>query len=316
MTGKSPCTSNCPDLCDEYFGLGICPTPTPTPTPGCVLDFDAIFDCEVSVTPTTTPTNTPTSSTTPTPTSTLLCNIDIDVDITQTTPTPTPTKTPTPTPTKTPSVCSYSGDVTYTTIDGNIKCPTSKEFQDCYNGTLYYTTNDLTNPSGGSIDKFMVFEAFVNGNSKCVSYIGVNENVSGVDTIVLNSGPFGFSNLGACINCSPGTSPTPTPSITPTKTTTPTPTPTQTPPNVFYIYSNCKTINPSTPGVKVIILSVPGPTSGSFKDANKECWRFVATAPKPTPPNFPANVSVTQLNYNYFQNLNTYSTCAICQASP
>ena len=33
LFGKSPCLSNCPDLCDNFFGIGPCLTPTPTPTP-------------------------------------------------------------------------------------------------------------------------------------------------------------------------------------------------------------------------------------------------------------------------------------------
>ena len=162
----------------------------------------------------------------------------------------------------------------------------------------------------------MVFEALVDGNSKCVTYLGINNDVSGVNSIILNSGPFGFANLGGCSNCTPGTSPTPTPSITPTITNTASVTPTPTPPNAFYIYSNCKNLNGLVKGVKVIILSVPGPTSGSFKDSNKECWTFVGTSPKPIPPSYPVTVSVTQLNYNYFQGLNTYIDCSTCQSSP
>ena len=33
LTGKSPCSSTCPDLSSFYVFSGACPTPTPTPTP-------------------------------------------------------------------------------------------------------------------------------------------------------------------------------------------------------------------------------------------------------------------------------------------
>ena len=108
-----------------------------------------------------------------------------------------------------------------------INCPISKQFQDCFNGTMYYTTNNVTNPSGGNITEFMVFNALVDGLSKCISYVGTTTQISGVNNIILNSGPYGYSNLNGCSSCipSPTSTPTPTPSITPTNTSTPTPTP-------------------------------------------------------------------------------------------
>ena len=32
LFGKSPCVSDCPDLCTEFFSSGTCPTPTPSTT--------------------------------------------------------------------------------------------------------------------------------------------------------------------------------------------------------------------------------------------------------------------------------------------
>jgi hypothetical protein len=55
----------------------------------------------------------------------------------------------------------------------------------------------------------MVFNAFVNGENKCISFIKINLNEIGIDNIELLEGPFGYSNLGDCIFCVP--TPTPLP---------------------------------------------------------------------------------------------------------
>lgn len=220
LSGKSPCTSICPDLCDEYFSSEICPTPTPTPTINCdVFNFEAIFDCMVTPTASVTPTVSSTPTPTPTPSETPLCPfIDVDATIEGLTPTPSPTSTPTPTPSGVVDrPCSLSGDVTFNTINADIKCPVSFEFQDCYNGMLYYTTSDVVVPSGGTLVKYMVFESVVDGQEKCITYIGSNTNVSGVNVIELTKGPVGYSNSGGCGKCFiPENSPTPTPTPTPT----------------------------------------------------------------------------------------------------
>ena len=233
LFGAYPCQSTCPDICEHYLNSGICLTPTPTPTINCdVLDFDALFDCQFTPTPTITPTNTQTPTLTPTPSQTEACGyMDIDCSITAFT--PTPTITPTNTPTPSPEVVrpfNFSGDVTFNTIDGDIKCPSSMKFQDCFNGEFYYTTESLTIPiSGGVILPFMVFNSNVNNYNRCISYLGIDNNIIGNDTIDLISGPLGYSNLGECVNCVAQNTPTPT--NTPTQTVTPTPsiTPTSTP---------------------------------------------------------------------------------------
>jgi uncharacterized protein (TIGR02145 family) len=206
LSGKSPCTSECPDLNNTYLNSGICLTPTPTPTNNCdILTFDSFFDCEFNPTPTPTqtPTNTPTQ--TITPSSTNYCSI-VDVVATITSYSPTPTPTPTMTPSSSGTIdrpCHFYGDATFNTVDEMINCPISKQFQDCYNGTMYYTTNNTTNPSGGDITQYMVFNALVDGLSKCISYVGTATQIIGVNNITLTSGPHGYANLGGCISCNP-----------------------------------------------------------------------------------------------------------------
>lgn len=219
LTGKSPCISECPDLNNAFLNEGFCITPTPTPTNNCdVLDFSSIFDCEFEPTPTPTPTPTQTPTNTPTPSSTNYCSI-VGVDATIISFTPTPTSTPTNTPTSSGIInrpCQFYGDVTFNTVDESINCPISKQFQDCYNGTMYYTTNNVINPSGGTIDQYMVFNALVDGLTKCISYVGTTTQIIGVNNIILNSGPYGYSNLGGCISCVPTLIPTYSPTKAPT----------------------------------------------------------------------------------------------------
>ena len=228
MSGDSPGPSQgCPDFSDFYFSEGLCPTPTPTPTSAvdCSdLDFEALFDCDVTPEPSPTSTPTPTPTPTITPTSTDLCGgVDIIATIESITPTPSPTPTITPT-TSSPVVrpCTFSGDVTFNVIDGDIVCPYSFEFQDCYNGATYLTTSQVSSPSGGELEEFDIFNADVNGERRCISFIKINLLEIGGDIINLISGPIGKSNEGDCIYCGPS------PSVTPTSTVTPTPTPTST----------------------------------------------------------------------------------------
>jgi hypothetical protein len=228
MSGDSPGPyKGCPDFSNFYFSEGLCPTPTPTPTSAvdCSdLDFEALFDCDVTPEPSPTSTPTPTPTPTITPTSTDLCGgVDIIATIESITPTPSPTPTITPT-TSSPVVrpCTFSGDVTFNVIDGDIVCPYSFEFQDCYNGATYLTTSQVSSPSGGELEDFDIFNADVNGERRCISFIKINLLEIGGDVINLISGPIGKSNEGDCIYCGPS------PSVTPTSTVTPTPTPTPT----------------------------------------------------------------------------------------
>jgi len=233
LSGKSPCTTECPDLFSSYLSSGTCPTPTPTPTNNCsVLDFESFFDCSPIDFTTSTPTPTPTKTPSPTPTTTNYCGIvKVDADVVSITATPTPTPTVTPTTSRPVNRdCSFSGDVTFNTITTNINCPISKQFNDCYDPNIIYTTTDvLVNPAGGEITQYMVFNANVDGNTKCISYIGTTYDIIGGNTITLSTGPLGYSNLGGCTYCQPTRTPTPTPSETPPLTPSQTPTVTQTP---------------------------------------------------------------------------------------
>jgi hypothetical protein len=316
LEGTYPCTSTCPDLCDTYFSEGICPTPTPTPTINCsVLDFTAIFDCDYVPTPTPTPTNTATPTTTPTPTPSNPCGgIAVDVTITGYTPTPTPTITTTPTPT--PEITrpiSILGNVTFNTINGEIKCPNSKQFQDCYTGEMYYTTNSIPLPSGGTIDQFMIFKGNVNGNSKCISFVGYNLDVIGIDNITLIDGPLGYSNIGECTLCVPDVSPTPTPTMTPSVTPTITPSPTPSMAAGYYVFRQCG--NPTEYIIQT--LAIPTFTPGDiFKTiTNDYCWEFMYYSS--TYPTLPLGSTFTFITGSFFPSSgNTFfSNCTLCLSS-
>jgi len=271
LTGKSPCTSTCPDLSNVYVFSGACPTPTPTPTKNCsVLDFTALFDCEYIPTPTPTPSTSVTPTPTITPSSTNFCSI-IGINASGYTYTSTPTPTPTVTPTTydenslnrrpfysgdIPRTCPIYGHMEYTPIEGEIICPGSLEFQDCYNGDLYYTINFVLPYEPSILLQYSVYGAYVDGVKKCVTYLGKSEN-GPQQELIYESGSWGYVyEEGACVNCQIQLTPTPTPSYTstptptPTITKTPTPTLTQTP---------TKTIG-STPPVTPTQTKTPTPT--------------------------------------------------------
>ena len=316
LEGPYPCNSTCPDLCDEYVFSGACPTPTPTPTVNCsVLDFAAVFDCEYVPTPTPSPTITTTPTSTPTPTPSNPCGgVAISVTITGYTPTPTATLTPTPTPT--PDVTrpfNVVGTVIFNTVNGEIKCPNSKQFQDCYTGEMYYTTNSIPLPSGGTIDQFMIFKGNVNGNSKCISFLGYNLDVIGIDDISLIDGPLGYSNLGECSLCTPDVSPTPTPTVTPTLTPTNTPSPTPSMAIGYYVFRQCG--NPTEYIIQT--LAIPTFTPGTiFKTiTNDYCWEFMYYSA--TYPTLPLGSTFTYISGSFFPSTgNTFfDNCSICLGS-
>lgn len=223
LFGKTPCTSSCPDLCDSYFSEGYCSVTTSTTYPFCdLIDFEAHFNCNITPTPTVTPTVTPTATPTPTPTVSNICNSlnFVATGITFTpTPTPTPSKTPNPTPTPTNN-CIFSGMVSFNVIDDYIRCSNSKKFKDCFTGIEYYTS-DLILINGELPIEGYVYKTIINNKSICATFIGLVDNISGIDKIelLLELGP---ENDGKCLECIPSPSKTPTP--TPTLTPTPTPT--------------------------------------------------------------------------------------------
>jgi hypothetical protein len=321
LTGKSPCSSICPDLCSDYFTIGLCPTPTPTPTGPCNINYDIVFGCETDTTPTPTPTPTITSTPTLTPTPTDICaSLSVDATITSTTPTPTPTSTLTPTPTSPISrPFNLTGNVTFNTLDEVMICPQSKQFQDCYNGTMYYTTGTITTPSGDTLEQFMVFEALVDGTSRCISYVGENNDIIGINIIDLRNGPYGYSNLGECINCNTFVTPTPTPtnSQTPTPTLTPTRTLTPTPSSgsvqTYYVFKKCDNTNTYVIQTQPASVNTPGTTFFNVGDLN--CWTYLNQYVGAVP----LNPSFNIINYsgNYFTSVGpvTYLKCSECLGS-
>jgi hypothetical protein len=316
LEGPDPCNSVCPDLCDTYVFSGACPTPTPTPTVNCsVLDFNAIFDCEVTPTPSITPTISTTPTMTPTPSPSDPCGgRAIDVTISGYTPTPTATSTPTPTPT--PQItrpCSVSGTVVFNTIDGQLKSPSSKQFQDCYTGEMYYTTNSIPLPSGGTISQFMIFKASVNGNSKCISFLGYNLDTIGVDSISLVTGPLGYSNVGQCSLCVPDVSPTPTATVTPSVTPTMTPTPTPSMLPGYYVYRQCG--NPTEYVIQTLAIPTFTPNQVFKTIANDLCWEYMYYSS--TYPTLPLGSTFTYVNGSFFPSSgNTFfNTCVDCLVS-
>ena len=263
LSGKSPCSSSCPDLFSGYLSSGACPTPTPTPTVNCsVLDFNSFFDCVPVNFVTSTPTPTLTKTPTQTPTSTDFCGL-LNVDVTVNNVTPSPTQTPTQTPTTSKPVNrdnTFNGDVTFNTINTNFNCPTSKQFSDCNDpNTTYSTTDVLIVPNGTPITKYMVFNALVDGDTKCISYIGLTTDIIGGNSIRLNSNSLGFSNLGGCSFCQTTPMPTPTQTITPTYTPSVTPSVTQTQtntPSVTQTQTNTPSVTPTQTNTPSVTPSV------------------------------------------------------------
>ena len=205
LSGKSPCTTECPDIYSAYLSSGMCLTPTPTPTHNCnILDFNSYFNCSPISFNTPTPTQTSTLTPTPTPTITNYCgSLNVDSDIIRYTPSPTQTPTQTPSPSKqVQRDCSFMGDVTFNTVNININCPISKKFGDCNDPSIVYTTTDtITTPNGGLLIANMVFKALVNGQVKCVHYLGTTTETIGGYDVTLTQGPLGYYNLGGCSFC-------------------------------------------------------------------------------------------------------------------
>ena len=278
LTGKYPCVSSCPDLSSVYVFSGICPTPTPTPTQNCdVLDFTALFDCEYIPTPTPTPSVSVTPTQTVTPSSTNFCSI-IGIDASGYTYTPTPTPTPTVTPTtydensfsRRPFYsidiernCLISGFTQYTGITGQIICPGSLKFQNCYDGEFYFT-NEFILPDDLVLQPQAVYGAYLNGNRICVAYIENTDN-SPTHVLTFREKIYGYIYDGDCILCQLESTPTPTP--TPTQTKTPTPTMTETPtPTVT-----------ATPGLS------PSPTTTQTPTMTKTPTQTPTQTPSSTP---------------------------------
>ena len=319
MYGPTLPRTICPNLSTLYFSEDVCVTPTPTPTINCdALEFEAIFNCEVTNTPTPTNPIQPTPTPTVTPTDSTCSGTGISATLLAISPTPTPTMTMTPTPSSPlDRPCNFVGEVTFTTVNTQINCPSSQQFQDCTTGLMYYTTEEVLVPGGGSLEKFAIYLAIVDNVSICLGYIGVNYDVIGVNDITLLQGPLGYINLGDCVNCIPGVSATPTRTPTPTLTPTKTPTPTPSALPTYYVYQRC-----SSP-VQYLIQNTIGPPfaelNAVFKDTGRnQCWKLFLVQ-QYTPPSQASLGSpyVTNYNGNYFIGpyLYEYASCATCLSS-
>ena len=277
LFGPSPCNTDCPDLCDDFFTNGSCPTPTPTPTQYCQpISFEAAFDCELPLTPTATVTGTPTPTPTQTPTATEICGgKGISVTANVLTPTPTATSgkmiaTPTPSPQYN---CNFDGSVVFNTFDDYIICNGSKRFKECNTGFLYYTTDVVLDPLGNTPAKGYVYESFINGISTCVIYDGFVSDIAGVSTIVLTN-ILGPESEGFCSQCLIVNTQTPTP--TPTSTPTPTPTLTR-PPCIQYLINNTF-IQPLTYTYTDCSTGLPIIQTINSQKYNKTCSSSVPTS--------------------------------------
>jgi hypothetical protein len=209
--------SICPDFWEDIYLEGGCPATTTTTTSPCnVFDFAAIFDCLVPTTTTTT-----TSATTTTTTTTILPDLCSGVSISFSSITYTTTTTTiAPTTTTTTTIdrpCVFGGLANFNIFDEFMRCGNSKHFKDCFNGFDYYSSEiiEFSEP----LVQDTVYEISIDGFETCATFMGLVDNVSGVDEITVIS-KVGLSIDGACLECVPPQTTTTTTSTSTTTTTT------------------------------------------------------------------------------------------------
>lgn len=195
-------TSTCPDLDESFFSSGSCPTVTTTTTSPCdAFDFTAIFDCLIPPTTTTTTTIPPTTTTT----TTLFdaCK-DVGMVVTLSAYTTTTTTLPvtTTTTTQIDRPCIFSGSVQFNIFDEYMRCGNSKLFKDCISGLEYISSDVLLTPFGTSPIQNYVYKLDVNGVTACAVFIGLVDNISGIDQIIIEE-ELGAEVDGACLDCVP-----------------------------------------------------------------------------------------------------------------
>ena len=78
-----------------------------------------------------------------------------------------------------------------------VQCPYSLEFTDCTSGETFYSTDNIKTLSGYTINSGEVYQATINGITRCVTYNGISQDTVGVDVIILTS-----NNLTNCSSCS------------------------------------------------------------------------------------------------------------------
>lgn len=222
--------SDCPDLDEGFFSVGSCPATTTTTTSPCdVFDFEALFDCILPTTTTTTTIMPPTTTTTTTIFNPCLSG-DVRFDVVESSTTTTTTIPVTTTTTTINRPCNFDGIVQFNIFDQYMRCGNSKLFRDCLTGLDFYTSDLILTSYGLPPIQDYVYKADVNGVSTCVTFLGLIDNISGIDEISLID-EVGLEIDGACLDCIPD----PTPTTTTTSTSTTTTTTTQ--PCVAYEYT-------------------------------------------------------------------------------
>jgi hypothetical protein len=210
--GQTNVGSLCPDLDESFFSVGSCPATTTTTTSPCnIFDFDALFDCIVPTATTTTSTSTTTTTTLPPPPDPC-SGVSVSASITAYTTTTTTMPVTTTTTTQVVRPCNFDGTVQFNIFDQYMRCGNSKLFRDCTTGANYYSSALIEGPLGGLPIQDFVYQATINGVSTCVVFVGLVENISGIDNVVLDI-EFGPADSGACNECVP--EPPPPPPIIP-----------------------------------------------------------------------------------------------------
>lgn len=200
--GPSPSSSSCPDLDSSFFSSGSCPTVTTTTTSPCdVFDFTAIFDCLVPPTTTTTTTIPPTTTTT---TTVFDACKDTGMVVILSAYTTTTTTLPVTTTTTTEVLrpCNFSGTAQFNIFDEYMRCGNTKLFKDCITGLEYFSSQVLLTPFGTSPIQNYVYKVDVNGVDSCVVFIGLVDNISGIDQMEIKE-ELGPESEGKCLDCVP-----------------------------------------------------------------------------------------------------------------
>jgi hypothetical protein len=209
--------NDCPDFDESFFITGVCVTTTTTISPCSLFDFKAIFDCLVPTTTTTTtiPATTTTTTTIPFDPCT---GVSVSASITAYTTTTTTVPVTTTTTTEVDRPCNFDGIVTFNTFDEYMRCGNSKKFRDCLTGFEYFINDAVFNESGDTLIQNWVYKATVNNISSCITFMGLVDNISGTDIIIIDE-TFGSEFEGGCLYCFPDI-PQPTTTTTSTSTTT------------------------------------------------------------------------------------------------
>jgi hypothetical protein len=91
-----------------------------------------------------------------------------------------------------------------------MRCGNSKVFKDCVTGLNFYTSEIVESPFGNLPIQDYVYKAIINDVSVCVIFLGLVDNISGMDTIILEE-EIGPVENGSCELCVPDPPPTPPP---------------------------------------------------------------------------------------------------------